>query len=422
MLAILTTHPIQYQVPIWRALAKDGRVPFEVWYFTDHGTRPNWDPEFGRSFAWDIDTLGGYPYRFLNVRKGATPNGPWNCFLMEPLRQRLRKNNVRALWIQGWQVLGYWQAVIEARAAGVELWLRGESNDLAPQPWWKRGLRDLKLNWLFRRADRIFYIGSHNRRLYERFKVSPEHMYSAPYAVDNDRFAKQADAIRPNRDQLRRQWGIPQNAFCILFCGKFIPKKRPMDLVAAAQQLRRTGALANLHLLFVGSGALGAELRRSCEVVFDSESFTTPSLTERCSDSSRPRASFAGFLNQTEISQAYVAADILALLSDYGETWGLVVNEALASNLPCLVSDACGCAEDLAGGISSFELGNIPMLASKLLYVDRSGSEAMRPPSIEEGVSAVVRAYRDAVTRPYGDCKAQFSSRERGNRSGKYAK
>ena len=36
MLIVLTTHPIQYQVPLWQALAKDGRVPFEVWYLTHH--------------------------------------------------------------------------------------------------------------------------------------------------------------------------------------------------------------------------------------------------------------------------------------------------------------------------------------------------------------------------------------------------
>ena len=41
MLAILTTHPIQYQVPLWKALAKDGRVPFEVWYLTKHGIQPS---------------------------------------------------------------------------------------------------------------------------------------------------------------------------------------------------------------------------------------------------------------------------------------------------------------------------------------------------------------------------------------------
>ena len=36
MLAILTTHPIQYQVPMWQALARDTSVPFEVWYLSEH--------------------------------------------------------------------------------------------------------------------------------------------------------------------------------------------------------------------------------------------------------------------------------------------------------------------------------------------------------------------------------------------------
>jgi hypothetical protein len=74
MLAILTTHPIQYQVPLWQAIAKDGLVPFEVWYLSDHGTRVSYDEQFGKSFAWDIDTLSGYPYRFLRVNKDATVN------------------------------------------------------------------------------------------------------------------------------------------------------------------------------------------------------------------------------------------------------------------------------------------------------------------------------------------------------------
>src|SRR5262249_39643229 len=60
-----------------------------------------------------------------------------------------------------------------------------------------------------------------------------------------------------------------------------------------------------------------------------------------------PNASFIGFLNQSEIHRAYVAADCLVLPSDAKETWGLVVNEAMASGLPCTVSDACRCAEDL---------------------------------------------------------------------------
>src|SRR2546428_4124910 len=81
MLAILTTHPIQYQVPLWQALARDGRVPFEVWYLTKHAAQMSRDREFERSFAWDLEMLEDYPHRFLNVDPSATPNTFWKCRL-----------------------------------------------------------------------------------------------------------------------------------------------------------------------------------------------------------------------------------------------------------------------------------------------------------------------------------------------------
>jgi glycosyltransferase involved in cell wall biosynthesis len=393
MLAILTTHPIQYQVPLWQALAQDGRVPFEVWYLTDHGIRPTRDREFGQTFSWDIDTLSGYPYRFLSTVEGSTPAAFWKCRLSERLRDRLRASGATALWIQGWQVAAYWQAVREARTAGVEVWLRGESNDLAPHPFWKRAVKQAQLRWLFERVDRFFYIGTANRRLYEKFGVSDSQLYPAPYAVDNGRFARQAAALRPRRAELRRKWGISDDAFCVLFCGKFIEKKHPLDLVAAARQLGEKGLLPNLHLLFAGSGALGSELRGACRVVFDAESATPCRQQDR--QPQLPPASFTGFLNQTEVSEAYVAADCLVLPSDHGETWGLVVNEALAGGLPCLVSDACGCAEELAGEARSFKLADIPMLAAKLVDLASQGGSLVSPPALSESASSIVSAYQD---------------------------
>src|SRR4029077_8133491 len=99
-----------------------------------------------------------------------------------------------------------------------------------------------------------------------------------------------------------------------------------------------------VHLLWVGTGELGAELRQSCHACFDALGEAPVNAPNRYN---RPNASFLGFLNQSEINRAYVAADCLVLPSDAKETWGLVVNEAMASGLPCIVSDACGCAEDL---------------------------------------------------------------------------
>jgi glycosyltransferase involved in cell wall biosynthesis len=376
MLAIVTTHPIQYQVPLWQALATDGRVPFEVWYLTDHGTRLSLDREFGKTFAWDLEMLSGYPYNLLDVGPTASPNSFLPCRLRERLRDRIRRVGARVVWIQGWQVAAYWQAAWEAKAAGVELWLRGESNDLALVPRWKRPLKRLLLGQLFSRVDRFLYIGSANRRLYRSFGVCDSRLHPAPYAVDNNRFARQAAALRLERYSLRRAWRIPADAFCVLFCGKFIAKKRPMDVVTAVQKLRLNRKLRAVHLLFAGDGELSEGLRAACHVVYDhsrpnlqSHEFTS---TSSDSVSAAPPASFVGFLNQTEICSAYIAADCLVLPSDHRETWGLVVNEALASSLPCVVSDACGCSEDFAAAIDPslvFPCGDVTGLVEALTRV-----------------------------------------------------
>jgi glycosyltransferase involved in cell wall biosynthesis len=364
MLAILTTHPIQYQVPLWQALAKDGKVPFEVWYLSDHGVRSSFDSEFNQSFAWDLDMLSGYPSRFLKANSNHDVSRFSQLRLVEPLGNLLRAKNVESLWIQGWQVAAYWQAVWQAQAAGVPVWLRGESNDLAPIPFWKKAVKGIALQRLFSRTSEFLYIGKANRRFYESYGISDLHLHPAFYCVDNARFSSAADKLRPQRADIRRSWGIPEDAFCILFSGKFINKKRPFDVVSAVEQLHQIIPERQTHLLFAGSGNLGDALRQRCHVVFDAE--LTRAHPEFSSNGDRPPASFTGFLNQTEISKAYVAADCLVLPSDHRETWGLVVNEAMASGLPCVVSDACGCGEDLIEPIATefrYPMGDTRSLA-----------------------------------------------------------
>jgi glycosyltransferase involved in cell wall biosynthesis len=405
MLVIITTHPIQYQVPLWQALARDGRVPFEVWYLTHHAVTTSHDVEFGKAFAWDLDMLAGYPHRQLKVALGATPTTFLRCRIVEPLESMLQAVGARTVWIQGWQVLAYWQAAWAAKRAGCKVWLRGESNDLVAVPWWKRQIKRMVLGELFRRVDRFLCIGTANRRLYQRFGIPDSLLGHAPYAVDNDRFAAQAAALRPQRAAIRARWGIGDNTCVAMFCGKFIAKKRPQDLVVAARRAGEAGS--RLHLLFVGSGGLGNELRRSCRVVFDADENINRSSPV---NGERPLASFAGFLNQAEISEAYVAADCLVLPSDYGETWGLVVNEAMASGLPCIISDHCGCAEDL-GAIAPnlvFPFADIDALADHLGHVaSRQPRATVAPESLanfnfERSVQSVTQIYREQLNSPTG--------------------
>ena len=410
MLAILATHPIQYQVPLWQKLAEDGSVPFEVWYLSEHATRLSRDREFDTDFLWDIDMLEGYRHRFLSTPPGSTPNMPLRLRVTQSLPGLFQETGAKVLWVQGWQVAAYWQAVWAAKRAGLQVWLRGESNNLAPANPWKILPKKILLGQFFDRVDQFLCIGSANRELYRSYGVPVEKLLLAPYAVDNDRFQRQAEAIRGSpafaqgygvtgKSEIRRQWNIPEDAFVVLFCGKFIPKKRPMDLIEAIRLLITDNSITDnrapkAHLLFVGSGELGNEMRSKCNVVFDAESIPTSDLRPPTSEM-KPRASFAGFLNQTEISKAYVAADVLVLPSDYGETWGLVVNEAMASGLPCIISDHCGCAPDLGrlGSNATFHFGDVEDLARRLHDLIDAGAtiHVPQPPSLEE-TSTIVRS------------------------------
>ena len=365
MLAILSTHPIQYQVPIWRGLAARGDVPMTVFYLSDQGLKARFDPGFGRDVAWDIDLLAGYPHEFLDVVVGARQDAFGWLRLKPGFGDLLRARGVTVLWVQGWQVLGYWQAIRAARRAGIEVWLRGESNLRSNRGGLRQTLKWLVLKRLLNRVTRFLTIGAANRAFYLRLGYRAEQMAAAPYCVENARFAEQAAQLRDQRDAIRARWRIPEQAFCFLFVGKFVDKKHPLDLVAAVQRLQQEQPGRVVHILWVGTGELDGELKRGCRIHF-------PETADAAGEEARPAASFAGFLNQSEIARAYVAADALVLPSDAKETWGLVVNEAMASGLPCVVSDAVGCAEDLVAPLRPdlcFALGDVTAMAQALTAV-----------------------------------------------------
>lgn len=326
MLVIVTSHPIQYQAPLWRALAATG-LKFEVWFLTPHAVKPSFDREFGRTFAWDADLLRGYPHRFLPVKEGWQLNRFRGIRLSTDWKTLLREAGATSLWLEGWRFSTLWRAAQAGRRLNLKMILRGETNDLEARSGPRAALRGILLRRYFALFDHFLCIGTANRRFYEKSGVRPDRLISAPYAVDNGHFSRQAAEARPARHEWRRQNGIPIDAVVPLFCGKMIAKKRPLDFVRAAAawqpRLQRP-----LHLLFAGDGELQETVRAE--------------MMQRSL-----QGTFLGFCNQGAMPAVYAAADLLVLPSDHGETWGLVVNEAMAAGLPCAVSDRCGCAEDL---------------------------------------------------------------------------
>lgn len=242
-------------------------------------------------------------------------------------REQFRTHGVTHLWVEGWRFREYWSAIIQAHRLGVLVFLRGENNDLTPLSFGDRWIKQPLLKFLFRHVDAFLAIGSGSRRYYQRMGIEDERLHHAPYCVDNDRWAATTSRLQPRRAEFRKQWNIPEHAVCVMFCGKFIAKKRPVIIAEAAR--KEADSNPAIHLLFVGDGELRSELE---------ENLAKPNT---------PSSTITGFLNLSRIAEAFVAADCMILPSDPGETWGLVVNEAMASGLPIAASNECGCSEDL---------------------------------------------------------------------------
>jgi hypothetical protein len=166
VLAILTTHPIQYQTPLWKELAARKKIPFRVFYMSDQGLRTQFDPGFGKTLSWNIDLLGGYESEFLDIYKGKRLDSFFGLRLRHGFGRALHEMGASVLWIQGWQVIAYWQAAFEARQAGVKIWLRGETNARSKSSGLGQLFKGPLLRRLLHHADRLLYIGEANRQFY----------------------------------------------------------------------------------------------------------------------------------------------------------------------------------------------------------------------------------------------------------------
>ncbi len=165
--------------------------------------------------------------------------------------------------------------------------------------------------------------------------------------MDNERFRKEFEKYKDKKPELRKELGLPVDKTIILTSGKYVHKKRPMDLLKAYHQLNDQ----NTALVFLGEG----EFRAKMEEYIKTHKLEGVYLT--------------GFKNQSEVGKYFAASDIFVLPSGEGETWGLVVNEAMVFGLPVIVSNIVGCYADLVSEDSngySFETGNIADLKSKL--------------------------------------------------------
>jgi glycosyltransferase involved in cell wall biosynthesis len=323
-LAIVTTHPIQYHAPLFRLMAGSGRVQIKVFYTWEQAQQgAKYDPGFGKHIEWDIPVLEGYDYCFVKNTAADPGTHRFNGIVNPGLVKQIEEWAPDAILVFGWSFNSHLKCLRYFHGK-IRVLFRGDSTLLDEKPGVRKWFRRLFLKWVYRHIDFALYVGTNNKNYFLRHGIPEEYLLFAPHAIDNDRFAEPDMDYAREAGLWRSRLGIEPDDMVALFAGKLEPKKNPFFLLDLVKNIPSP----KFKVLIIGNGILENKLK------------------ERAAGDGR--IIFLDFQNQQKMPIVYRLADLFILPSvGPGETWGLAVNEAMASGRAVLVSFKAGCAIDL---------------------------------------------------------------------------
>ncbi len=319
-LGVFATHPIQYQVPLWRLLNSYDEISLKVFYFSDHSVRGGIDKGFNLPVKWDIPLLEGYDYSFL--RRNASINKPFSFFIKK-IDELFENEKFDWILIQGYTYLFQLQLIKAAKKHKVKICFRGDLTTENIGNTFKEIVKNKYLAWFYSHINSFCYVGQNAYDHLKSKNIPDKKMFFSPFTVDNKFFENQKESFIKN--QSRQKLKIENDSIVFLFSGKFIDIKNPKLISKVFKEINSQG---NICLIMLGDGPLLNNVKLELTRIMRN-GFILP-----------------GFVNQSELGLYFSAADVLILPSS-SETWGLVVNEAMQFGLPVIVSDKVGCRRDL---------------------------------------------------------------------------
>ena len=392
---LVITHPVQYFAPTLRLLARRPEIDMVVAYCSLLGSESALDPEFGVKVAWDIPVLEGYSWVHVPNISPQPGLGRFLGLVNPGLWKIIRSGRFDVVMnLTSYMYASFWITLAAAKAHAMPLLLAIDATqiDSLDGKKWKLLIKSLLWPRLYGLADVMAVPSTGGVLLMRALGIPAERVVRTAHSVDNKWWIDQASRV--NRNAVRAEWGIPEGAPVVLFCGKLQPWKRPQDVLRAFAKSAVEGA----YLVFAGDGPLRADLEAEARNL-------------GIADAVR----FLGFVNQSRLPAVYCSSDLLVLPSEY-EAFGLVVNEAMLCGCPVIVSDRVGARLDLVfegrtGFI--FPVSNLEALAvllrevlnsrDRLIRIVEAAQARMNEWSPEKNVDGLVEAILKAIHFRNGD-------------------
>ena len=276
------------------------------------------------------------------------------------VREELTDLRPDVVFIYGYS-LGIMRQIISwAERNGVGVVLISDSNEF-DKPRYKP-FELLKSRYVSR-VDAAFVGGTSSSLYLQKLGLPKERIVTGYDVVDNQAFCRRADENKRAQSQVQKKWGLPDQ--CFLYVGRIIKEKNLERLLDAYERYADVVSSETVPwgLVICGNGPGEEGLRQS---------------VERLPRQLQERILLCGLIRQPEVVDFYACASCLVLPST-SETWGLVVNEAMACKLPVLVSRQAGCSADLVKeGVTGriFDPYDIEQLARLMAEMHRMDSRA----------------------------------------------
>ena len=306
-------------------------------------------------------------YQKVSLFAEATHAYPNATKLESAFSAALEQTKPDVVAVNGWNNFGSLIAANCCVLRGIPMIIMSESSRQdEPRTWWKErlkrqivGLYSAGLVGGERHAQYLVELGIPRERIFTGYNV-----------VDNRYFEERTAKARASKFEIQSELGLPENYF--LASARFVEKKNLPRLITAYSEYRRKSKAGIRRLdsgeqacpwdlVLLGDGPLKSNL---CRLIAELRL--------------EKHVHLPGFRSYDQLPAYYGLANAFVHCST-SEQWGLVVNEAVASGLPVIVSNRCGCAPELVNGNGFiFDPANECELTDRLLEMASLSHEERR--------------------------------------------
>jgi glycosyltransferase involved in cell wall biosynthesis len=315
-IAFITWLPTPYRTPLFEKIATWHDINLKIFYCCSSTSGRTWVTGLGKTKHCS-EMLPGFNLYipFLNKR-----------ILFNPvIWKKLSEGKFDCVIVGGYYPPTMTFAILWSLRFGIPYIINSESQLLNIRSKWKSFLKKITLTPIIRKASAYLPLGRFQAEYLMHYGASPEKMFYFPNTPDVDFFVKESDKCKKKKNKIKKNLKIG-NDYVVLFVGRLIEVKNLFILLQGFNEAKRK--FKNISLLIVGDGPLMKSLVRYTE-------------NEKIED-----VHFSGYVAPEELPCYYAISDIFVLPS-YSERWGAVVNEAMASGLPIVLSDKVGSGGNL---------------------------------------------------------------------------